>query len=135
MVHEQTTYAKSEEQFEDLWRALKREYGDQPKITDYLDTYKYPKRQEFVKAWASKTKNLGHNVTSRGEGGHHYLKSFLEGNHHDLLELKDRIQASIEVFIANFKRDLAMKRDRVRIDLDMRRWKKYCETIRLYLRA
>ena len=55
------------------------------------------------------------------EAGHHYLKSFLEGNHHDLLELKDRVQASIEVFIANFKRDLAMKRDRLRSDLDMRR--------------
>jgi hypothetical protein len=106
---------------------LKQEYGDQPKITDYLDAHKYPKRKEFVKAWSSKVKNFGHNVTSRGEAGHHYLKSFLEGNHHDLLELKDRVQASIEVFIANFKRDLAMKRDRLRSDLDMRRWKEYCD--------
>jgi hypothetical protein len=62
---------------------LKREYSDQQKITDYLEIY--PKRHEFVKAWASKIKNFGHNVTSSGEGGHHYLKSFLEGNHHDLI--------------------------------------------------
>jgi hypothetical protein len=27
-----TTYAKSEEEFEDLWRALQQEYGDQTKI-------------------------------------------------------------------------------------------------------
>src|SRR6267378_344542 len=116
-MNNETTYATSEEEFEDLWRVLKQEYGD----------HKYPKRKEFVKAWSSKVKNFGHNMTSHGEAGHHYLKSFLEGNHHDLLELKDRVQASIEVFIANFKRDLAMKRDRLRSDLDMRRWKEYCD--------
>ena len=116
-MNNETTYATSEEEFEDLWRVLKQEYGD----------HKYPKRKEFVKAWSSKVNNFGHNMTSRGEAGHRYLKSFLEGNHHDLLELKDRVQASIEVFIANFKRDLAMKRDRLRSDLDMRRWKEYCD--------
>ena len=45
------------------------------------------------------------------------------GNRHDLLELKDRIQTSIEVCIQNFKRDLAIKRDRVYHDLDAKRWK------------
>jgi hypothetical protein len=45
------------------------------------------------------------------------------GNRHDLLELKDRIQISIEVYIQNFKRDLVIKRDRVYHDLDAKRWK------------
>jgi hypothetical protein len=45
------------------------------------------------------------------------------GNRHDLLELKDRIQTSIEVCIQNFKRELAIKRDRVYHDLNAKRWK------------
>jgi hypothetical protein len=49
---------------------------------------------------------------SRDESGYqyHFLESSLEGNHNKLLEPKDRIQVSIEVSVANFKRNLAMKR-------------------------
>jgi hypothetical protein len=99
------------------------EYHEQPLLTTYLTEQKYPKRHQWAKAWTSSVRHFGHITTSRGEGGHHYVKSFFEGNRHNLNEAKERIQSSIAVFIQNFRRDMALKRDRIYTGVNAKRWK------------
>jgi len=75
-----------------------------------------------VKAFTSKFTHFGHIATSRGEGGHHHFKQYLQSNRHDLLDLKDKWSVMLRVFQVNFSKDLALARDRVYHDLSAKRW-------------
>jgi hypothetical protein len=49
---------QTEEAFEQAYQELKSLYAEQQALISYLDTEKYPKRQQFVKAFASSTLTL-----------------------------------------------------------------------------
>ncbi len=88
----------------------------------YLDEHKYPKRRQFVKAWTSHHRHFGHITTSKGESGHAAFKRYLEGNHHDLLDLKDKWSVMLKVWRNNFAAKLAIARDRPANELKATRW-------------
>lgn len=75
-----------------------------------------------MKAFTSKFTHLGHIATSRGEGGHHHFKQYLQSNRHDLLDLKDKWSVMLRVFQVNFSKDLALARDRIYHELSAKRW-------------
>lgn len=108
MINQQT-----EEAFEQGYQELKRLYADQQALVSYLDTEKYPKRHQFVKAFTSKHSHFGHIATSRGEGGHYSFKRYLQTNRHDLLDLKDKWSVMMKVFLNDYAKDLALGRDRI----------------------
>lgn len=107
-----------------MHQELLQEYSDQPLLIEYLQHIKYPKRHQWAKPWTSQVRHFGNEATSRLEGGHHHLKSWLNGNQGDLLELKDKIKASFDVFKTNFERDAATKRDRPSHQFHAKRWPK-----------
>ena len=74
------TYAKTEQDFEDGYMALRAKYFHQPLLIQYVHENKYPKRHLFTKAWTSQVHHLGHTVTSRVESGHSKFKLWLGHN-------------------------------------------------------
>jgi len=113
---------QTEEAFEQAYQELKRLYADQQALVSYLDAEKYPKRQQFVKAFTSKHSHFGHIATSRGEGGHYSFKRYLQTNRHDLLDLKDKWSVMMKVFLNDYAKDLALGRDRIHHSLNAKRW-------------
>ena len=101
---------------------LKDYYSEQHKLLKYLDNYKYPKRHMFVRAWTSKYRHFGHITTSKGEAGHYAFKRYLQGNRHDLLDLKDKWSVMLKVWRNNFNSKLEIACTRPAHELRVTRW-------------
>jgi hypothetical protein len=108
----QVVYKRTDDEFEAAYRGLKEKYSGQPRILQYLDHNKYPKRQQFAKPWTSSHRHFGHIATSRGEAGHASFKRYLQGNRHDLLDLKDKWAVMMKVWRNDFLAQFAAARDR-----------------------
>ena len=119
---ETVIYAKTEGDFEQKYASLRTKYSQQHTLINYIHNNKYPKRQQFAKAWTSKHRHLGHIVTSRAESGHSRFKQWLAHNHHDLLDIKDRWASLTKVFLTDYRADLARERDRIPHSLRVTRW-------------
>lgn len=116
------TYAKTEQDFEDGYTALRAKYFHQTVLIQYIRENKYPKRHLFVKAWTSQVRHLGHTVTSRVESGHSKFKLWLGHNRHDLLSIKDRWQSMTRTFLQEHRKELVQERDRVTHQLRVSRY-------------
>jgi hypothetical protein len=107
-----------------LYQQLRSDYSDQPLLIEYLHNYKYPTRQQWAKAWTSHITHFGNCATSRLEGGHHHLKTWLTTNQGDLMELKDKLTAIHNVAQAKYRTEAATKRDRPAHQYHAKRWPK-----------
>jgi hypothetical protein len=79
--------------FERDWNQLQDQYRDEPELIGYLkrtwiDSYKH----KLIKCWTDKALHLGHRVTSRVEGAHSVLKSYLQVATGDLKLVLDNIE-------------------------------------------
>ncbi|KAN0075872.1 hypothetical protein V8E54_007142 [Elaphomyces granulatus] len=102
--------AKTPNQYEELWRKLKRDYLDKPKLLGYLETEHYPNRQEVAFAWTSEIRHFGQQVTSQLEGSHADIKKILHRASGDLLDVTTKIRNDIHVKRQDFERAFAAAR-------------------------
>jgi len=67
--------SQTENEFEVQWNQLINTF--EPTVS-YLQKQWIPYKEMFIKAWTNKYLHLGNTATSRGEGAHATLKSYLQ---------------------------------------------------------
>jgi hypothetical protein len=70
-------YCVDEESFNREWREMETDYSVYPILITYLKQTWYPCRHKFVRAWTDQVRHFGNATTSRAEGHHSALKSYL----------------------------------------------------------
>lgn len=88
-------YAKTEDEFLRNWRELTSEYAGHAQLVDYLETQWLPCRAEWAMCDVGHTRTFGNLNTSRLEGAHSRLKSYIGESTHDLLSCVDKIQRAV----------------------------------------
>ncbi len=109
----EVVYAKSKQQFKDLYILLKMDYSDQPLLMQYLEDNKYPLRHLFTQAWTNEIRHYGHIVTSRIEKRHDVVKKFIGTSKYDLFKVVKVIEDCYKVQFSELRMKLSMARDRV----------------------
>ena len=62
--------AKTPDQYEDMYTALKHDYRTYPTLIQYLEDHQYPQRKAVAFAWTSRVRHYGNTATSRLEQAH-----------------------------------------------------------------
>jgi hypothetical protein len=92
----QLTNAGTASCFDFLWIELQRKYGDIEDLVPYLQRTWLPWKERFVKAWADTCLHLGCRTTSRVEGAHSALKSYIQVSTGDLFSVQQKMNLAIE---------------------------------------
>jgi len=66
-----------------------------PQVVEYLNKNIIPLKEKFASPWTNKIKHFGNLATSRVEGQHRVIKSYLSGSTGDLLTAVESIQLSV----------------------------------------
>lgn len=98
---------QSEEEYEQRWERMQKEYSRHGRLVRYLREEQYPKRKEVAKPWTSKILHYGNTSTSKLEGTHRTLKEYLRTSKGTLLYLLQCITNVIGNWLHNYKADLA----------------------------
>jgi putative lipoic acid-binding regulatory protein len=104
--------AKSIDQYTELYEELKHKYTNHPDLLRYLKHELELYKEEIVEAWTCSALHFGNRVTSRIEGQHSMLKSYLQYSTGDLKLVVDKINTMIRNLINNFEARLAQAYDR-----------------------
>ena len=102
-VWKSVIYAKTEEESDDAWRYLQETFPLQQPSIYYLNTTYMPWRLHFMEFSVTKNRNFGVRATSRTEGSHKEVKSYLFNTTADLAFLLQRISDFLEDQEADFK--------------------------------
>jgi hypothetical protein len=84
-------YAKSEEQYEERWVALKQKYHEYRVLISYLGANQHPQRKEVAAPWTSRFRHYGHVTTSKLESSHNQVKTCLPSSTGHLLDVVQRL--------------------------------------------
>jgi hypothetical protein len=105
--------SKSEADFAQNWAELLLDYSSHISLINYLETYQFPQRQLVVRAWTSTVRHFNNTTTSRLEGAHSHLKSYIENSRCDLDKLVDAISLMLRKTNNELSQITARARDRV----------------------
>lgn len=83
-----TVNSQTEAEFDNNAKSIKDKF---PKISQYLERNWWPYKQCFVKSWTNQISHFGEQTTSRIEGSHRTLKTWLETSRLDILTLFERL--------------------------------------------
>ena len=83
--------------YEDRLRDLRHQFSEYPLLLKYLDdTWLLPWKQSIVRAWTDCQLHFGHRATSRVEGSHKSVKTYLQVSTGDLKSVFDKITLLLE---------------------------------------
>jgi hypothetical protein len=88
-------YASEEDEFLESWAAMIFKYGIFSEVINYLGNTWIPLKENFVACWINKFPHLGGHTSSRVEGAHAALKSYMNLSTGDLLIAKENIERAI----------------------------------------
>ena len=91
--------------YEANWEKIKTQYPEA--VCDYISDIWLPLKERFVKAWTNCVQHLGNTATSRAEGKHGAVKSWIAVSSCDLADVCHRIQLSIDHQEAVVRRAIA----------------------------
>jgi hypothetical protein len=77
--------------FVSKWEIFKGKYSSFPKALEYLKTYWIPYKDRFLYCYTNTYMHIGSTSTSRVEGNHSVLKSYISISKLNLLEVFKRI--------------------------------------------
>ncbi|XP_074265811.1 protein FAR1-RELATED SEQUENCE 5-like [Silene latifolia] len=89
-------YAVSEKSFGEAWVLLELLYKEKAAIITYIKETWMPYKEMFVTAWTDKHPHFGNRVSSRAEGAHAKLKSYLQVSTGDLAQVVSKISLAVE---------------------------------------
>ena len=81
--------------FEESWKMFEDKYQSTGDLLDYLRRTWMPFKAKFVLSWTKSILHFGHLVTSRVEGAHGVLKSWLKVSTGDLKEVCSKVELSV----------------------------------------
>ena len=111
--------SKTEVEFNEAWVAFKNNADNPPAAITYIETQWLPEKEKFIKAWTSQYRHFNHVVTSRAEGAHARVKSYIEVSTGNLLTTYEKIlQAHKAEYMAL---NTAMSQDKLRREHKMNR--------------
>jgi len=106
-------YSASEQTFFEEYELFKSTYHDQPSVLAYIETQWIPVKEKFVYCYTSSCMHIGTTSSSRVEGNHHVLKSYLAISKLNLLEVFNRISLMLSNQAAGLK--AAIKKEQLMI--------------------
>ena len=78
--------------YETCWKAIQQDFGQYPDLLKYLTkTWINPWATRFIQAYADQHLHFGNRVTSRIEGGHSILKTYLQSSMGDLKMVIEKV--------------------------------------------
>ncbi|KAK9676212.1 hypothetical protein RND81_11G061800 [Saponaria officinalis] len=89
-------YAVSEKSFGEAWVLLEFLYKEKAAVITYIKETWMPYKEMFVTAWTDKHPHFGNRVSSRAEGVHAKLKSYLQVSTGDLAQVVSKISLAVE---------------------------------------
>ena len=87
--------------------------GNSLKVITYLHNYWLPYKIYFAHAWTNKSLHFGELASSRSEGGHHTIKSWIKQSTSDLLVAVDRIELAIQQQNRDLRQIIASERQSI----------------------
>lgn len=78
------------------WEVLQLADFISPAVGSYLKTTWFPHRDSFFRAWTDKVTHLGHLVTSRAEGNHASVKSWLLVSTADVQQVTEKLKLAVD---------------------------------------
>ncbi|KAF7123301.1 hypothetical protein RHSIM_Rhsim12G0135200 [Rhododendron simsii] len=82
--------------FTEAWQRLQVNYEEKECVLNYIKNTWLPFKEKFVKAWTGNHLHFGNRVTSRAEGVHAMLKSYLTVSTGNFHEVREKICLAIE---------------------------------------
>ena len=99
-----------EEKFDSEWSNMKDKYQSSPLVINYLEGTWLPHKKKLVSAWTNSHLHLGHLVTSRVEGQHSAVKSWIRTVGGDLNDVYSKLKLSIVSQHKYFQKELSRQR-------------------------
>ena len=121
--------ASMEDMYTEQVTMLQEKYPD---MYGYLEEMWLVHKQHFVKAWVDETCHLGHLVTSRVEGQHSALKSWIGCSTGDLKDVYSKIRLSINTQQNAIHQQIQSEKLKSLVDLTHEIWNKVHHKISVY---
>ena len=115
-------YAITEADFEEAWVRILEDFLQQEEVIRYLQATYLPLRSQWADYCTRQYRNFGIRVTSRTEGSHKEIKSYLRNSYADLFFLAERIKQLIVDREHQFKADEATEAQRMVRDYQQMKW-------------
>jgi len=106
------TQTKTTNEFDTAWEKLQADYQAQAELIHYLDSEWIPRRFEWAIPWTCRVLHFGNTATSRLEGTHKDIKTYISTPGSDFSVIVERIENYVVKEIHRFNSDLA--EDRIR---------------------
>ncbi len=115
-------FASTPEDFTIAWVKILEEFPDQEEVINYLQSTSLSLREQWAECYTRFYQNFGIRVTSRTEGNHKEIKSYLRNASADLLFLVDRIQQLVDNIKHDFVAREAKETQRMIVDYRKHQW-------------
>jgi MULE transposase domain len=97
---------------------LKSRYQNKHTLINYIVTVWLPYKEMFIKYWTNDAMHFGSTVTSRVEGAHSQLKSYLNVSTGDLLDVKQKILLVVKK--QHLEISASIENDKIRVNHELR---------------
>jgi hypothetical protein len=101
--------SKTENEFDINWGQLVSYFGENHQVVLYLENTWIPLKKHFVSFWINKVQHLGGHVTSRVEGGHSVLISYLDNSLGNMLAVKVSFGNAVTKQLREYQAQSAME--------------------------
>lgn len=115
-------YTATEEDLEATWVRILEDFLHQEAVIEYIQGTYLPIRRQWAGCYIRHYRNFGIKVTSRTEGSHKEIKSYLRNSYADLLFLADRIKQLITDREHQFASEEATEAQRMVRDYQKAAW-------------
>jgi hypothetical protein len=107
-------YSQEENEFTTNWSLMISKYGIFSDIIKYLDqTWILPYKENFVSYWINQYQHLGGHTSSRVEGSHSAIKSYMNISTGDLMLAKENIELAIKKQLREYQEKLATEKSKI----------------------
>lgn len=110
--------SKTENEFDINWGQIVSYFGENHQLVLYLENTWIPLKEHFVSFWINKVQHLGGHVTSRVEGSHSVLKSYLDNSLGNMLAVKVSFGNAVTKQLREYQAQSAMEQTRSLIALN-----------------
>lgn len=94
--------------FDESWQRFQAKYESTSELLTYLRQTWIQYREKFVLAWTKEVMHFGHLVTSRVEGAHAVLKSWLEVSNGDLNRVCTKLRMCVEHQVRSVRHQISV---------------------------
>ena len=108
-------HSKTEKLYEENWTAFQNAYDHLvPGLVQYIkDTWIVPWKRSIIQAYTNRALHLGNRVTSRIEGAHSTIKSYLQVSTGNLKMVYDSISLLLTNQLVTYEAGVAMNKARI----------------------